>query len=182
MEEMKMNRTKQIGLIFGVIVILSLVYPVLGLGAKRIGTPSRTHFTTSEVRTDFKMGRMFDMGDVFYMHYATSYWDVVSSDDPRFEGENVVKICGFFTKEDPPMPIEMWGTFRVRKDGRTTWRGTWHSGFDPEGNPVVVGSGYGVKQYRGLRFTASYYMGPNNELGQMTETSSGYIIDLYSSG
>ena len=164
-----------------ILTIISLVC-IIGPGslvrARYSKTPTITPFSTYEVRTDFKIGHMVDMGEVFYMHYATSYWDILTSDDPRMEGENIIKICGFFTKTDPPTPIELWGTFKVKNNGVTTWRGQWHTGFDSEGNPAVYGWARGAGPNRGLHLNAVYYSG-FLENGQMYENGQGHIIDIW---
>ena len=143
------------------------------------GPPTLTPFTTSEVRTDFKMLKMYPMNDLTYIR-AVSYWDIEESDDPRMTGNNEISIYGLMNQDGVPQVL--WGRFKVKQGNAVRWRGHWQSGFDAEGVPVVFGHGYGVGPYRGLRFVATYYTGPDNELGQMTENAVGYILDPYGRG
>lgn len=182
--KMKMNNKMGISVprIYKITVAVLVLTCFLGVStgiveAMSRGPPTLTPFTTDEVRTDFEIKQMYPMGDLTYAR-AQSYWDVLSTDDPRMEGKLIVKIHALL-KDGAPQ--DAWGTYKIFQGNAVRWRGHWQNGVDAEGKPVVYAHGYGVGPYRGLRFVVTYNIGENSQ-GQMTENAVGYIIDPYGRG
>ena len=174
----KLSRKKIYKLIITVLAITCFIGVLTGVivGESR-GPPTRTAFTSSDTRTEFVPGRMYDMGDVLYMRRGKSTWDV-ESDNPRIDGKMIIFIDGFLKKSNPPMPENLWGRYYYTDDnGKTTWRGSWHTYYHDDGSAVVIFDGYGAGPNIGLRLEGQSITAYND--GQMVSTTEGHIIDPY---